>query len=298
MPIPMNDPMRRRRSVLYLPASNLRAIAKARTLAADSIVFDLEDAVAPLARRDARRNLVAAFAEGGFESRETVIRTNAVESADFNADLETVAECAPHAVLLPKVSTTTSIDTFTLAAREAGLLESIASWYMIETLAGLWNLRSLLEAGTRAPNRLAALVVGTNDLAKESGVWPGDERRYLVEWLMQVVLAAKACHCVVLDGVWNDFKDLAGFEREALQGKRMGFDGKTLIHPAQIDAANRVFCASADEIAHAQRIVDAFAQPGNADAAVINLDGEMVERLHFEQASRLLAGVPERASGD
>lgn len=282
-------PTRPRRSVLYLPASNLRAIDKARSLPADSIVFDLEDAVAPAAKPQARDNLRAAFAQGGFGSRELVIRSNAISSADLAADLATVAACQPHAVLLPKVSSTAEIALFADAARQAGMAPGTATWFMAETLAGIQHLPALLAAGAALPNRLACLVVGTNDIAKESGVSVQPDRLYLLPWLMQMVLAAKLAGVPVLDGVWNDFKDSVGFEREALQAQQMGFAGKTLIHPSQIDAANRQFSPDPAALAQAQRIVNAFALHHHADAGVINLDGEMVERLHLAQAQQLLA---------
>lgn len=277
------------RSALYLPASNSRAIEKARTLPADSIVFDLEDAVAPAAKAKARENLRAAFAGPGFGNSQTVIRTNSIGSADYLLDLQTINACAPDAVLLPKVSIVAEIEQFSADAERIGLSNNLQSWFMIETVTALTRLPALIEAGVKCDNQLTCLIVGTNDIAKESAISTVNERQYLVPWLMQIVLAAKAGGVFVLDGVWNDFKNTEGFDKETAQAVKMGFDGKTLIHPSQIDSANRLFSPSPEQLAQARAIVAAFSQPGNEQLGVINLNGEMVERLHLEQALRLLA---------
>ncbi len=283
---PANSP---RRSALYLPASNARAIEKARSLPADVIIFDLEDAVAPGAKAQARQALVEAFAQAGFGHRETVIRTNEIGSDDYALDLAAIARCGPAAVLLPKVSDPGQVERFAADAASAGLAEGIASWFMIETVAALMNLPAIVAAGRRARPVLDCLVVGTNDIAKETGVSPDNGRACLVPWLMSIVLTAKHQQVAVLDGVWNDFKDMAGFEAETRQGRAMGFDGKTLIHPTQVALANEVFSPSASALADARLIVEAFRDPAYANAGVINLDGRMVERLHLAQAQRLLA---------
>lgn len=280
---------RPRRSVLYLPAINARAIAKSRTLDADALVFDLEDAVAPQAKAQARDQLVAAFAEGGFGHRETVIRINAVDSEAFHADLDAVARCRPDAVLLPKVSREEDLETLAGKLAAHGLPATLAMWAMVETVAALASLDEIVVAGQALRSRLDCLVVGTNDIAKETGVDPGEQRRYLLPWLMNVILVARRRGVCVLDGVWNDFADQAGFEAEARQSVKMAFDGKTLIHPSQVEPANRVFSPAPEAVAEARRIADAFALPENAGKGVINLDGKMVERLHLAQAQRLLS---------
>jgi citrate lyase subunit beta/citryl-CoA lyase len=279
------------RSALYVPAINTRAIEKSRSIDADAVVYDLEDSVAPDQKATARQQLVEAFNEKRVGTRVTLIRSNPIGSGDYLDDLHTIRDCNPHALLLPKVSTVTEVETFAKDAKSVGLLAGMATWFMIESAAGIANLAELIEAGVNTRWPLAGLVVGHNDLALETGVSLADDRRYLIPWLMQIILYAKNSQLLVLDSVWNNFKDTQGFEREAQQAKAMGFDGKSLIHPAQVEIANQVFAPSADEIAAAQAIVAAFADPANSSAGVINLNGEMVERLHLEQARRLLARV-------
>lgn len=281
-------PMSPRRSVLYLPASNARALEKARDLPADTLVLDLEDAVAPAAKPQARQQLVDVFSCGWYEGRETVIRVNAIDSDDIIADLATVLACQPRAMLLPKVSSLDELDRFAALARSAGLDAGVRTWFMIETVAGLTNVQALVNAGRSLTHALECLVVGTNDIAKETGVSMGHDRAYLMPWLMNIVLAGKHGRVTVLDGVWNDFKNMAGYERELAQSVAMGFDGKTLIHPSQIEACNRLFSPDPQAVAQARRIVEAFALPENEKAGVINLNGEMVERLHLDIAQRLL----------
>lgn len=280
---------RPRRSAMYVPAANPRALAKVRSLGADAIVFDLEDAVAPAMKAAARGHLVEAFAAGGFGRSETVIRVNAIDTADFAHDLATVVRCRPDAVLLPKVNSAADLHHFSGAAAASGLAEGTGLWAMVETAAALGALDGIIAAGQAGRPRLECLVVGTNDLAKETGVFPGDARTYLLPWLMGIVLAAKRHRVCVLDGVWNDFGDQAGFDAEATQSVKMAFDGKTLIHPTQVAPANRIFSPSTGAVEEARRIAAAFAREENAGAGVINLDGKMVERLHLEQAQRLLA---------
>jgi len=283
------DPPRPRRSAMYVPAINQRAIAKSRSLDADAAIFDLEDAVAPAMKDAARANLIGAFAEGGLGHRETVIRINAIGSDDFELDLAAAAQCQPAAVLVPKVSDADELRHFTARAGAHRLDPAATLWIMVESTAALAQLDAIVCAGLALAPRLQCLVVGTNDLAKETGVDPGEERRYLLPWLMNVVLVARRRRVCVLDGVWNDFGDQAGFDAEARQSVKMGFDGKTLIHPTQVEPANRAFTPSREAVADAQRIAEAFARPEHAGAGVINLEGRMVERLHLEQALRLLA---------
>ena len=279
---------RPRRSAMYVPATNQRAMAKARSIDCDAIIFDLEDAVAPEMKETARRNLVEAFTAERFANHETVIRVNAIGTADFGKDLEVVARCHPDALLLPKVSHAEDFRLLSVAAIGHGVPNSIGLWVMIETATALSNLDHLVAMGLVGQPKLDCLVVGTNDVAKETGVFPGDQRVFLLPWLMNVVLAAKRHGVCVLDGVWNDFADQAGFDAEALQSVKMAFDGKTLIHPSQVVPANRAFSPSMTAVLEARAIASAFAQEENTGAGVINMGGKMVERLHLEQARRVL----------
>jgi citrate lyase subunit beta/citryl-CoA lyase len=263
-------------------------MSKSWSLCADSIVFDLEDAVAEDAKAAAREALVGQLTGATRGDIETVVRVNAVGNPGFDADLDAVARARPDAVLLPKVDGPDCIAAFVRGAARAGLPEGTALWAMVETAACLVDLDATVLAGCSWSPRLECLVVGTNDIAKETGVSTGERRAFLVPWLMGVVLVAKRHRVTVLDGVWNDFRDVAGFEAEATQATRMAFDGKTLIHPAQVEPANRIFSPSTEAVAEAQRIVEAFAHPRHAGSNVINLEGRMVERLHLEQSVRLL----------
>ena len=277
------------RSALYVPGINARAIEKSRSLNSDAIVYDLEDSVAPGQKAQARQQLIDAFSTPRIDDKLLLIRCNPIDSAEYLLDLETVRECNPDALLLPKVSSVDEVKTFEKDAIVAALPTGINTWFMIETAAGVASLNEIVEAGfdTRWP--VSGLVVGHNDLALETGVSLSNDRQYLIPWLMQVVLCAKKNKLLVLDSVWNDFKNTDGFEHEAEQGRLMGFDGKSLIHPGQIEASNRLFAPSAAEIAEAHEIVAAFADPANANSGVINLNGKMVERLHLQQAHRTLA---------
>ena len=258
------------------------------SLDADAVVFDLEDAVAPEAKPAARARLGALLADPAARPRFAVIRVNAVDTPFFDADIALVTSARPEAVLVPKPNTPADIERVAAACRAHGTEATLRLWLMVETAAALAGLDALIGAGLAATPRLDALVVGTNDLALETGVWPGDGRRYLVPWLMNAVLLAKRHGVAVLDGVWNDFADGAGFDAEAEQARRMGFDGKTLIHPTQIAPVHRAFAPPAAALAEARAIVAAFAQPEHAGAGVVNLDGRMVERLHLAQAEQLL----------
>lgn len=277
-----------RRSAMYVPAINRRAIAKARSIDCDAIIFDLEDAVAPEMKETARRNLVEAFTTERFGNHETVIRVNSIGSADFDRDLEVVARCRPDALLVPKVSTEEDLRLLSVATVENGVPNGIGLWIMIETAAALSNLDRIVATGLASQPKLDCLVVGTNDVANETGVCPGDQRIFLLPWLMSVVLVAKRHGVCVLDGVWNDFANQTGFDAEARQSVKMAFDGKTLIHPTQVEPANHAFSPSMTAVLEARAIVAAFAQEENACAGVINRCGKMVERLHLEQAQRLL----------
>ena len=276
------------RSALYLPASNARAIEKSRAIPADAVIFDLEDSVAPEAKSLAREQLCDAFEQPEFGTSTTVVRTNQINTADYLRDLDTVAVCKPDAVLLPKVSTVDDIETFEADAIKRGFKPECQSWYMIETASGLVNLRDIIIAGRKSRFRVGCLIVGHNDIALDTGVSLEGGRNYLLPWLMQLVLHGRHFGVPVLDSVYNNFKDTDGFSVEAAQAKAMGFSGKTLIHPAQVCITNNVFSPSSQEMAEARAIISAFAQPENANAGVISLDGKMVERLHLQQAEALV----------
>ena len=274
---------RPRRSALYLPASNQRAIEKARTLPCDVVILDLEDAVAPDQKEAARAAAVEAVAAGGFGARELVVRVNAVDTDCGADDLAALRDTLPDAVLLPKVS-----DAATLAAARDALGE-VPLWAMIETCRAVLDLPRIVAAAPATG--LAALVVGTNDLAKEMRCRPGASRAPLLPALTQVVLAARMAGLVALDGVINELDDDAAVLAECRQGLDWGFDGKTLIHPSQIAPANRVFTPADEEVTWARKIVAAFSSPDHAAAGAIRIDGRMVERLHLDEAHRVLAVI-------
>ena len=273
-------PARPRRSLLYMPASNVRAVDKARSLACDVVILDLEDAVAPDAKDGARESALAALEAGGFGSREVVVRINGLDTPWGASDLAAVSSAAPQAVLVPKISSPSD-----LKAYAAHLAPATRLWAMVETCAGLMNLDAI--AGSGAP--LEVLVVGSNDLAKEMRCRPGVERTPLLSALSQTVIAARAHGLAVVDGVYNDIADAGGLERQCHQGLEFGFDGKSLIHPGQIEAANRIFAPDPAEVAWARQIMAAFDLPENAAKGVLKLEGRMVERLHLEEALRLIA---------
>ena len=274
--------IRPRRSALYMPASNPRAIDKARSLPCDVVILDLEDAVAPDAKDEARAQAVAAVKAGGFGSRELVVRVNGLDTPWGRDDLAAVAEAAPDAVLAPKVSMPED-----LAPYDAALTGDTRLWVMIETCRAVFHLEPI--AALAASSRLAAWVVGTNDLAKEMRCGLDVQRAPLLAALSLSVTAARAHGLAILDGVFNGIDDDAGLEAQCAQGAAFGFDGKSLIHPRQVEAANRAFAPAADEVAWSRTVVAAFNTPENAAKGVIRVEGRMVERLHLEQARRLIA---------
>ena len=279
---------RPRRAVLFVPASNEKAMAKLSSLACDAVIFDLEDSVAPEAKAAARERLRAWFAARPKDGPECVIRVNPLASEWGSDDLAAVCACASDAVLLPKVNTPRDIHDFDDALDEADAPDNLKLWIMVETPKAMLNIGALAEFGRDRAARLDCFVAGTNDLVKDTGVLATPDRRYVMPWLLQMVLAARAGGLDVLDGVSNDFHDLDAFARECTEGAAMGFDGKTLIHPAQIEPALAAFSPSAEAVAEAEAIRSAFARPENAGKGVISIDGRMVERLHLAQAGRLL----------
>ncbi|SCB21560.1 HpcH/HpaI aldolase/citrate lyase family protein [Rhizobium hainanense] len=285
---PPSRPARVRRSVLSVPAINRRALDKLSSLDCDAVIFDLEDSVAPEKKAEARENLRAFFAVAPLPGKERIIRINAL-SSNFGADdLALVAELEPDAVLLPKVDEPQDVMMVGDWLAEADVPEELRIWAMIETPRGILNAAAIAEAGRTAGSRLDCFVVGLNDLRKETGVLPQPGRPYLVPWLMQVILAVSAYGLEAIDSVFNDFKDAEEFEAECGQGVAMGFTGKMLIHPSQIEAANRHFGPAEAAIAEAEAIISAFAEPGAEALNVVNIGGRMVERLHLVQAERLI----------
>ena len=285
---PPPRPVRLRRSVLSVPAINARALEKTHGLDCDAVIFDLEDSVAPEKKAEARDNLRRFFRDTPLAGRECIIRINA-PSSEFGADdIDLVLECQPDAVLLPKVDEPQDVVAVADLLAERYAPESLRIWAMIETPRAILNVAAIAESGRTPGARLDCLVVGLNDLRKDTGVLPEPGRTYLVPWLMQVVVAVRAYGLDALDSVSNDFRDLAAFDAECVQGRAMGFDGKMLIHPAQIDAANRRFGPDDAAVAEARAIIAAFADPAAAGLGVINLNGRMVERLHLAQAERLV----------
>ncbi|MFT4027166.1 MAG: CoA ester lyase [Novosphingobium sp.] len=280
---------RPRRSALYLPASNAKAIAKARTLPADVVILDLEDAVAPEMKDEARAAAVAAVREGGFGNREVAIRANGIDTEWGADDLAAIAGSGADAVLVPKVSSAVDIGRYQTALASAPA--SLQLWAMIETCASVFALEAI--AARAADTRLSLWIMGTNDLAKEMRARLTPERTPFLPFLSMAVAAARAHGVAILDGVCNEFRDLAAFRAEAEQGLLFGFDGKSLIHPDQIAPANEVFSPSADELAWANAVIAAFALPENAGKGAIRVEGKMAELLHLDQAKRLVA-VAER----
>jgi citrate lyase subunit beta/citryl-CoA lyase len=285
-------PVRPRRSLLFVPAANRRALEKARGLSADGLIFDLEDAVAPTAKETARSNLAAALEAGGYGGRELVVRVNALESHWGRADLAGAASMSIDAVLLPKV------DSAERVRHSQSLLEAFEAqprlgvWCMIETPLGILEVRDIAVASPR----LAALVLGTSDLTKELMARPTSDRLPLVTALGLVMLAARAYRLAVLDGVHLDLADAAGLAAVCRQGREFGFDGKTLIHPRQIEEANAAFAPGGDEVAWARRVIAAHAAAEARGQGIVVVDGRLVENLHIEDAHRLptLAAAIER----
>lgn len=278
---------RPRRSCLYMPGANARALEKARTLPADVVIFDLEDAVAPSVKDEARAQVADAVKAGGYGPREVIIRINGLDSDWASDDLEMVGAVKPDGVLVPKVSRATDID------EAAGI--GVPVWAMIETPLAILNIADIAAA----PD-LSAMVMGTNDLAKDMQAKLRPGREAFVTALSMTVMAARVHGKIVIDGVFNPISDDAGLAAECEQGREFGFDGKTVIHPSQLDAANRIFAPSRSALADARATIAAFADPANANKGVLEIDGVMVERLHLAEAERLVAladAIAEREDG-
>jgi citrate lyase subunit beta/citryl-CoA lyase len=281
--------IRPRRSALYMPGSNARALEKARTITADVLILDLEDAVAPEAKAAARAQVCAAVQEGGYGRRELVIRVNGADTPWFADDIAAAAQAKPQAILIPKISGPETLRE--IGGRLNGLWAdpAIAVWAMIETPLAILDIERIARAARDPVTRLSCFVMGTNDLAKETRARFLPGRAPMLSWLTSALLAARAHGIDILDGVYNDIKDEAGFLAECEQGRDLGFDGKTLIHPAQVGPANAAFAPDEAELARARAVIAAFDLPENAGKGAIQLDGRMVELLHAEMARRTVA---------
>lgn len=279
----MSD-LRPRRSVLYMPAANERALDKARTISADALILDLEDAVAPDAKDAARANACAAAASGDYGNREITIRCNALATPWGANDLAAAATSGAHAVVIPKIESVDELNAVVTHLDAAGAPADLGVWAMVETPTAIADIRSIA-----AHPRVPVLVMGTNDLLKELRAEAGANREALVPHLAAALLGAREAGKVILDGVYNDVRDPDGFLAEAEQGRRLGFDGKTLIHPSQVDPANDTWAPSAEAVDHAERVIAAFEAAEAEGRGVITVDGRMIENLHVDNARRVLA---------
>nr|CTQ91709.1 L-malyl-CoA/beta-methylmalyl-CoA lyase (EC 4.1.3.-) [Kibdelosporangium sp. MJ126-NF4] len=275
--------------MLYMPGANERALEKAKTLPADALILDLEDAVHPDSKVDARRRVCEAAASGEYGKREVTIRVNGFGTQWHADDLRAAAAAGPDAVVVPKVNSAAEVHAIERALEAGGAPDKTTIWAMVETPIAMLHAHDIATAS----ERLSVLVMGTNDLAKELRADHVPGRAPLLTGLSLCLLAARAADKDILDGVYNDVKDLEGFEAECLQGKRFGFDGKTLIHPGQVEPCNRVFSPTAEEIDYSRRVVEAFE---NAGRGVVTVDGRMIENLHVDNARRILAVADQLTS--
>jgi citrate lyase subunit beta/citryl-CoA lyase len=281
--------IRPRRSVLYMPGSNARALEKAKTLAADGVILDLEDSVAPDAKETARKQVAEAVKAGGFGRREVFIRVNGVDTPWHADDLVAAAHAAPDAILVPKVSSPDTLELIGRRLMDMGTDHKTRVWAMIETPLAIFNILAIAAEAKDSEARLAGFVMGTNDLAKDTRARLVPGRAPMLPWLTTCLAAARIYGIDILDGVYNDIGNAEGFVKECTQGVELGFDGKTLIHPNQIEPCNTAFSPSAEEVAWARKMIAAFDLPANKDKGVVSIDGRMVERLHAEMAGRTVA---------
>jgi len=277
--------LRPRRSVLYMPGANERALEKAKGLAADALILDLEDAVAPDAKAEARERVCAAAASGEYGRREIAIRANGLDTGWHADDVAAIAAAGPDAIVIPKIGSVDDVRAIESALERGGAPDRTRIWAMVETPVAMLHAEEIASCS----ERLAVLVMGTNDLAKELRASHVPGRQPLLTGLGLCLLAARAAGKVILDGVYNDITDAEGFLAECRQGKEMGFDGKTLIHPSQLEPCNEVFAPSADEVASARELIAAFEEAEREGRGVVTVNGRMVENLHVEQARRTLA---------
>lgn len=278
--------IRPRRSVLYMPGANERALEKAKSIEADALILDLEDSVSPDAKGEARDRVCAAARSGEYGHRELVIRVNSIGTQWHDDDLAAASQAGPDAILVPKVDSAEEVRSLVGAMEAAGAPEHTALWAMIETPAGLLHAEEIAAAH----ERLTVFVMGTNDIVNETfGLHVPGRNPLVLAALSHTLLAVRAAGKVVVDGVYNDVKDLDGFEAEARQGREMGFDGKTLIHPSQVEPANTAFAPSADDVEHAEALIAAFEEAQSENKGVATFKGKMIEELHVRDARRILA---------
>jgi citrate lyase subunit beta/citryl-CoA lyase len=282
----MNETYRPRRSVLYMPAANARALEKAKTIPVDALIFDLEDAVAPDSKELAREQACAAAASGDYGNREVTIRCNGLDTPWGAADIAAAAAVGPAAVVIPKVDDIAYLDDVDQLLKEAGAPDSTMIWAMVETPTGILNVNEIAHH-----ERMTVMVMGTNDMAKElrATITPG--RQALLPYLSMCLLSARQAGISIIDGVYNDISDEAGFGALCQQGVEMGFDGKTLIHPSQVGPCNEAFSPSAEEVGFARRVIEAFEEAEADGRGVVTVDGKMIENLHVDEARRALATV-------
>jgi citrate lyase subunit beta/citryl-CoA lyase len=278
-----------RRSLLFMPGSKTRALEKARILPADCIILDLEDSVAPDAKGVARDQIAKAIAAGGFGKREVWIRTNALDTPFWADDVKMAAKAGPDGILVPKVSSVANLAAIATSLREANAASSIRVWAMIETARAVLHAEELAAASRETDGRLAGFAFGPNDISRETRIRMQPGRAIMLPMITHCILATRAYGLEILDGPYSDFSNVEGFAQECTQARDLGFDGKTLIHPGQIEACNAIFTPPADEVARARKIIAAFELPENAARGAISLDGQMVERLHADMARRTIA---------
>jgi len=281
--------VRPRRSLLFMPGSNARALEKARNLPADGLILDLEDSVAPEAKARAREQVAAAVVAKGFGKREVLIRTNGLDTAWWADDVAMAGAVEPDGILVPKVSSVEDLDKIGSRLKEIGAGVQVKVWAMIETARAVLDADKLASSGRDPKTRLAGFVFGPNDISRETRIKMLPGRAAMIPMITHCVLAAHAHGLEMLDGPYGDIANLDGFAAECAQGRDLGFDGKTLIHPSHIDACNTVFTPPAEDVAEARRIIAAFEKPENVSRGTIQLDGRMVERLHAEMAKRTIA---------
>jgi citrate lyase subunit beta / citryl-CoA lyase len=280
---------RPRRSLLFMPGSNARALEKARNLPADGLILDIEDSVAPDAKAKAREQIALAVAAKGFGKREVWIRTNSLDSPWWADDVAMAGKANPDGILVPKVSSVADLTKMGDRLKEIGADPSIKVWAMIETARGVLDADELAAASRDPKTRLAGFVFGPNDISRETRIKMQPGRAAMMAMITHCILVARAHGLEILDGPYSDISNVDGFALECAQARDLGFDGKTLIHPGQIVACNAIFTPPVEEVAHARRIVAAVELPENASRGAIQLDGQMVERLHAEMARRTIA---------
>jgi citrate lyase subunit beta/citryl-CoA lyase len=281
--------IRPRRSVLYMPGSNARALEKAKQLPVDGVILDLEDSVAPESKEAARQQVVDAVKAGGFGGREMFIRVNGVDTPWHADDLSAAAHVAPDAILVPKISSAEALEMIGRRLLDMGTSHKTRVWAMIETPLAIFNILAIAAAARDSETRLSGFVMGTNDLAKDTRARLVPGRAPMLAWLSMCVAAARIHGIDILDGVYNDIGNADGFIKECAQGVEFGFDGKTLIHPSQIEPCNTAFSPSKSEVEQARKMIAAFDLPENKGKGVVSIDGRMVERLHADMARRTVA---------